>query len=90
MKAMTMHEAINAGFYYRVSLPQWASGGMDIVAESARAAALAVGCLLESWGGRNRPDCAEVHKHLRGSSIGCAFLESAGTHETLTADHYSI
>ncbi len=87
---LTMREAINAGLYWHVSIPAWASGGMDVIAESAADAALHVGCMLESWGRGNRPDCVAVHRHLRGSQIGCAFLSEGETCQTLTAEHYSI
>ena len=87
---MTIREAINANKYFHVAIPAWASGGMDVIADCAAEAALWAGCLLESFGGRNRPDATEVSAHLRGSSIGCAYLESVGQFQTLTADHYSI
>lgn len=90
LHALTMREAINAGLYWHVSIPVWASGGMDVIAESAADAALHVGCMLESWGRGNRPDHVAVHRHLRGSAIGCAFLSEGETCQTLTAEHYCI
>lgn len=83
-----MREAINAGLYWHVSIPAWASGGMDVIADNAADAALHVGCMLERFG--QRPDRVAVHRHLHGSSIGCAFLDEAQTCQTLTAEHYSI
>lgn len=87
---LTMREAINRGMYFRVSIPAWASGGMDVIASSAKEAAVIAGCMLESWGKGSRPDMASVHKHLAGSSIGCAMLDEAEHCQTLTAAHYSI
>lgn len=85
-----MREAINAGLYWHVSIPAWASGGLDVIAESAADAALHVGCMLESWRAAIRPDSVAVHRHLRGSQIGCAYLGEAETCQTLTAEHYCI
>ena len=87
---LTMREAINRGVYYHVAIPSWASGGMDVIANSAKEAALHVGCMLEKFGGANRPDTTKVHKHLAGSSIGCAMLDEAESCQTLTASHYCI
>lgn len=87
---LTMREAINAGLYWHVSIPSWASGGMDVVADTAAEAALHVGCMFERLGMGNRPDATLVHRHLSNSSIGCAVLAEGETHQTLTASHYSI
>lgn len=87
---LTMREAINAGLYWHVSIPAWASGGMDVIADNAAEAALHVGCMLEYWGRGNRPDRVAVHRHLHGSAIGCAYMDEAETCQTLTAEHYCI
>lgn len=85
---LTMREAINRGMYYHVSIPHWASGGMDVIADSAKNAAILAGCFLERHG--IRPDMANVNRHLAGSSIGCAMLGEGERHETLTASHFYI
>ncbi len=89
MKAMTIREAINAGCYYHVRIPQWASGGLDVAAERPEDAALLAGCMMERLG-MVWPMQTDVRKHLSGSRIGCSYLEEAGSFPMMTADHYSI
>lgn len=87
----TMRDAIEAGVYYRVSIPSCASGGWDVAADSPAEAALAVGCECERHAYRRPPAMqTEVFRHLPQSRIGSAFLESCGMHQTLTSDHYVI
>lgn len=86
-----MREAINAGAFYHVSVPHWASGGQDVAAESPAAAALLVGCQhVALFDGRGVAMRAEVFRHLSNSRIGAAVLESCGVFETLTATHFVI
>lgn len=90
-KGYTMREAINAGVYYHVRVPHWASGGQDVAADSPAEAALLVGCQHAAFAfTRPVPDTTEVLRHLPPSRIGCTVLESCGLFATLTSDHYAI
>lgn len=86
-----MRDAINAGVYYHVAIPHWASGGHDVAADSPAEAALLVGCQHAAYGfTRGVAIVAKVFRHLSNSQIGATVLEECGPHETLTADHYAI
>jgi hypothetical protein len=86
-----MREAINAGVFYHVRVPSWASGGQDVAADNPAEAALLVGCQHAALAfARGVPIRTEVLRHLPQSRIGAAVLEVCGVFETLTADHFSI
>ena len=86
----TIRESLDAGKYYHVRVPDWASGGWDTHAESPELAALQVGCAFKQWAFTELPANTEVLKHFPTSRIGCAYFESCGEFPTSTHEHYEI
>jgi hypothetical protein len=89
----TIRESLDAGKYYHVRVPGWASGGWDTHADSPAEAALQIGCAfkMRSFNDSNLGPTTEVLKHHRLSRIGCAYFEeNCGTFPTLTHEHYDI
>lgn len=86
----TMRESLDAGKYYHVRIPGWASGGWDAHANSPAEAALMIGAAFKQWGWTDCPPITEVLKHFPTSQIGCAYMESCGEFPTATFDQYDI
>jgi hypothetical protein len=90
----TMREAIEAGCYYSVKVPDWACGSHDIAANSPQEAALLVGSYHEAAAplGLSRfvATTAKVLRHLPSSRIGATYLEDCGVFPTMTASHFCI
>ena len=82
-RGYTMREAIDAGHYYHVRVPHWASGGWDVGAVSSpEEAALAVGGFFKFYGWNGLPDVTLVRRHLKGSTIGATYMEDLGEFPT--------
>ena len=87
----TIKESLDAGKYFHVRVPGWASGGWDTHAHTPALAALQIGCAFKQFGFTGLPDTTEVLHHHPSSRIGAAYFdENCGQFHTMTANHYDI